>query len=111
MKLCNNVRFKKKYKSQPLYISIADLEVPKVIVTEEGTSDTSANTIADTTDLTDEDLDNKAQKVEREAFFRKLMEKKKPLLQRQKSNPTPLDITKEESIAKYIAEEVNTDTE
>ena len=92
---------------------IADLEVPKVIVTEEGgTSDTSANTITDTTtDLTDEDLDNKAQKVEREAFFRKLMEKKKPLLQRQKSNPTPLDITKEESIAKYIAEEVNTDTE
>ena len=37
------------------------------------------------------------------------MTKKKPLLQRQKSNPTPVDITKEESIAKYIAGENDDD--
>ena len=64
----------------------------------------------DTTDtaikLTD---DEKAKKVEREVFFRKLMEKKKPLLQQQKSDPTPVDITKEESIAKYIAKENEND--
>ena len=64
----------------------------------------------DTTDtaikLTD---DQKAKKVEREVFFRKLMEKKKPLLQQQKSDPTPVDITKEESIAKYIAKENEND--
>ena len=64
----------------------------------------------DTTDtamkLTD---DEKVKKVEREVFFRKLMEKKKPLLQQQKSDPTPVDITKEESIAKYIAKENEND--
>ena len=64
----------------------------------------------DTTDtaikLTD---DEKTKKVEREVFFRKLMEKKKPLLQQQKSDPTPVDITKEESIAKYIAKENEND--
>ena len=50
-----------------------------------------------------------AKKTEREDFFRQLMTKKKPLLQRQKSNPTPVDITKEESIAKYIAAENDED--
>jgi hypothetical protein len=49
------------------------------------------------------------QRIEREAFFRKLMSDKKPLLQRQKSNPTPIDMTKEESIVKYIAVEMSED--
>lgn len=48
--------------------------------------------------------DEKKAKVdnERESFVRGLMVKNKPLLQRQKSNPTTMDMTKEESIAKYI---------
>ena len=64
----------------------------------------------DTTDTAMKSADDeKVKKVEREVFFRKLMEKKKPLLQQQKSDPTPVDITKEESIAKYIAKENEND--
>ena len=64
----------------------------------------------DTTDTAMKSTDDeKVKKVEREVFFRKLMEKKKPLLQQQKSDPTPVDITKEESIAKYIAKENEND--
>lgn len=46
--------------------------------------------------------------IERDDFYRKLA-KKKPLLQRQKSDPTPVDITNEESIASYIANETKMD--
>ena len=66
-------------------------------------TDSSIGTTKNTnTKPTEEEI---AKKTEREDFFRQLMTKKKPLLQRQKSNPTPVDITKEESIAKYIASE------
>ena len=89
--------------------------VPKVTITvppvEESTIVTDSsigtkNTITTTTKPTEEEI---AKKTEREDFFRQLMTKKKPLLQRQKSNPTPVDITKEESIAKYIAAENDED--
>ena len=88
--------------------------VPKVTITvppvEESTivTDSSIGTKnkITTTKPTEEEI---AKKTEREDFFRQLMTKKKPLLQRQKSNPTPVDITKEESIAKYIAAENDED--
>lgn len=50
-------------------------------------------------------LESNKEKLEREAFFRQLMMSKKPLLKKPKSDPTPVDITKEESIANYIAQE------
>ena len=44
-------------------------------------------------------------KKEREAFFRTLMANKKPMLQKEKVQPSPVDMTTEESISKYIAQE------
>ena len=43
---------------------------------------------------------------ERKAFFQKLMVSKKPMLLKEQTDPTPLDISKEESIAKYINNEI-----
>ena len=56
-------------------------------------------------------VEQKLKKMERDAFFRKLMESKKPLLKKQNDNPTTSDMTKEESIARYIAAEVASDAE
>lgn len=56
-------------------------------------------------------VEQKLKKMERDAFFRKLMESKKPLLKRQNDNPSTSDMTKEESIARYIAAEVASDAE
>ena len=41
----------------------------------------------------------------RQAFIKQLSLTKKPLLNQQKSNPTPLDMTNEEAISKYIVSE------
>ena len=52
-------------------------------------------------------VEQNLKKMERDAFFRKLMESKKPLLKKQKVNPSTLDMTQEESIARYIAAETS----
>ena len=50
-----------------------------------------------------------ADNVHRQAFLKQLTKTRKPLLDQKTTNPTPLDITNEETIAKYIASEGNTD--
>ena len=47
--------------------------------------------------------------IRRQAFIKQLTKTRKPLLDQKTTNPTPLDITNEETIAKYIASEGNTD--
>ena len=47
--------------------------------------------------------------IRRQAFLKQLTKTRKPLLDQKTTNPTPLDITNEETIAKYIASEGNTD--
>ena len=54
-------------------------------------------------------VEQKLKKMERDAFFRKLMESKKPLLKKQNDKPSTSDMTREESIARYIAAEVASD--
>ena len=56
-------------------------------------------------------VEQKLKKMERDAFFRKLMESKKPLLKKQNDKPSTSDMTKEESIARYIAAEIASDTD
>ena len=56
-------------------------------------------------------VEQKLKKMERDAFFRKLMESKKPLLKKQNDKPSTSDMTKEESISRYIAAEVASDTD
>ena len=45
-------------------------------------------------------VEQNLKKMERDAFFRKLMESKKPLLKKQNDKPSTSDMTKEESIAR-----------
>ena len=52
-------------------------------------------------------VEQNLKKMERDAFFRKSMESKNPLLKKQKVNPSTLDMTQEESIARYIAAETS----
>ena len=47
--------------------------------------------------------------IRRQAFLKQLTKTRKPLLDQKTTNPTPIDITNEETIAKYIASEGNTD--
>ena len=47
--------------------------------------------------------------IHRQAFLKQLTKTRKPLLDQKTTNPTPIDITNEETIAKYIASEGNTD--
>ena len=47
--------------------------------------------------------------IHRTAFLKQLTKTRKPLLDQKTTNPTPIDITNEETIAKYIASEDNTD--
>ena len=55
---------------------------------------------------TDDKLDEKNENERRcQAFIKQLSLTKKPLLNQQKSNPTPLDMTNEEAISKYIVSE------
>ena len=47
--------------------------------------------------------------VRRQAFLKQLTKTRKPFLDQKTTNPTPLDITNEETMSKYIASEGNTD--
>lgn len=58
--------------------------------------------------MTFQELNANKLSTQRDDFYRKLA-KKKPCLQKQKSNPTPIDITNEESITSYVANETKMD--
>ena len=72
-------------------------------------SDTIEVPVSKKTEEKAEKSDKSENEIRRQGFIRQLAVTKKPLLSQQKTSPTPLDMTNEEIIAKYIASEGGND--